>query len=78
VSVKDSKVTVDVGLGRNDKGAFGLDVDILVDLPNATEEEAEKVVKAAHQVCPYSNATRGNIDVRLAASAGDKQPVAVG
>jgi Ohr subfamily peroxiredoxin len=79
VSVKDATVTTEVGIGPNDKGGFGLDVDIIVSLPNATEEEAEKVAKAAHQICPYSNATRGNIDVRLAVSAGNKKaPVPVG
>jgi osmotically inducible protein OsmC len=77
VSVKDSTVTADIGIGPNDKGGFGLDVDLLVTLPNATEEEAKKVVEAAHQICPYSNATRGNIDVRLAVKAGEKEPVAV-
>lgn len=78
VSVKDSKVTADVGIGPNDAGGFGLEVDLLVDLPHATQEEAETVVKAAHQVCPYSNATRGNIEVRLAVSASEKAPVPVG
>jgi osmotically inducible protein OsmC len=76
--VKDAQVTTEVGIGPNDKGGFGLDVDILVSLPNATEEEAQKVAKAAHQICPYSNATRGNIDVRLAVSAADKEAVPVG
>jgi osmotically inducible protein OsmC len=76
--VKDATVTTDVGIGPNDKGGFGLDVDIVVSLPNATEEEAEKVIKAAHQICPYSNATRGNVDVRLAAKTADKEPVPVG
>jgi Ohr subfamily peroxiredoxin len=79
VSVKDSKVIVDVGVGPNDKGAgLALDIDLRVELPNATEEEAEKVVKAAHQLCPYSNATRGNFDVRLAVSASDGAAVPVG
>lgn len=77
VSVKESKVTADVGIGKNDKGGFGLDVDLLVELPNATEEEAKKVVEAAHKICPYSNATRGNIDVRLAVKAGEKEAVAI-
>jgi Ohr subfamily peroxiredoxin len=78
VSVKDSKVTAHVGIGPNDAGGFGLEVDLLVDLPHATAEEAETVVKAAHQVCPYSNATRGNIDVRLAVSASENAPVPIG
>jgi Ohr subfamily peroxiredoxin len=78
VSVKDATVTADVGIGPSDKGGFALDVDLAIVLPHATEEEAEKVVKAAHQLCPYSNATRGNIDVRLAVSAAPASPVEAG
>jgi len=77
VSVKDSTVTATVGLGKHDDGSVGLDVDLLATLPHATTEEAEKVVAAAHQHCPYSKATRGNIEVRLAVAAGESAPTPV-
>ena len=49
-------------------GAFGIAVAMLVSVPGMDKAQAEALVKAAHEVCPYSNATRGNIvvDVRLA------------
>ena len=65
VTVDDSAVTAQVGIGPNDKGGFGLEVALNVSLPGLDREAAEKLVETAHQVCPYSNATRGNIDVKL-------------
>ena len=64
VSVADSTVTAEVGIGKQDPG-FGLAVDLVVALPGLDEPAAQKLVDAAHQLCPYSNATRGNIDVNL-------------
>jgi Ohr subfamily peroxiredoxin len=64
VSVADSTVTAAVGIGKQDPG-FGLTVDLVVALPGLDEPAAQKLVDAAHQMCPYSNATRGNIDVNL-------------
>jgi Ohr subfamily peroxiredoxin len=61
----DTHVTATVGIGPRDAGGFGLTVDLRVDLPGLVREEAQQLVDAAHQVCPYSNATRGNIDVGL-------------
>ena len=46
-------------------GGFCLDIDFYVPLPSREQDEAQSLVDAAHQVCPYSNATRGNVDVRL-------------
>lgn len=63
-SVADSTVTAEVGIGKQDPG-FGLAVDLVVALPGLDEPTAQKLVDAAHQMCPYSNATRGNIDVNL-------------
>lgn len=63
--ISGSEVTAKVGIGPNDTGGFGLKVDLTVALPNVQRDEAEKLVEQAHQVCPYSNATRGNIDVTL-------------
>ena len=64
VPVSDSTVTAEVGIGKEGEG-FGLSVDLVVSLPGLDEDAARKLVDAAHQVCPYSNATRGNIDVDL-------------
>jgi lipoyl-dependent peroxiredoxin len=61
----DTKVTADVGVGPNDKGGFALDVELRVSLPGLDAAAAQELVDAAHQVCPYSNATRGNVDVRV-------------
>ncbi len=61
----DATVTADVGIGPRSEGGFGLDVALKVSLPGLDREAAEKLVAAAHQVCPYSNATRGNVDVKL-------------
>jgi osmotically inducible protein OsmC len=61
----DTKVTATVGIGPRSEGGFGITADLLVDLPGLDREEAQKLMDAAHQVCPYSNATRGNVDVGL-------------
>jgi lipoyl-dependent peroxiredoxin len=61
----DTTVTVDVGVGPNDAGGFRLDIELRVALPGVDRAEAEALVEAAHKVCPYSNATRGNVDVRV-------------
>lgn len=60
----DTSVTGKVGIGQIPQG-FGIEVDLTVKLPGMDRAEAEALVEAAHQVCPYSNATRGNIEVRL-------------
>lgn len=65
VDATDSEVVADVALGAHENGAFGLSVALEVTIPGAEREAAEKVVARAHQVCPYSNATRGNIEVLL-------------
>src|SRR5436853_6940546 len=61
----DASVTSTVGIGPRAAGGFGLDVELAVALPGVPRAEAEALVQKAHQVCPYSNATRGNVDVRL-------------
>ncbi|MBN3757578.1 organic hydroperoxide resistance protein [Paraburkholderia sp. Tr-20389] len=61
----ETTVTADVGVGPNDKGGFALDVELRVSLPGLDAAAAQDLVSAAHQVCPYSNATRGNVDVRV-------------
>ncbi|WP_070093762.1 MULTISPECIES: organic hydroperoxide resistance protein [Pseudomonas] len=60
----DSSITAKVGIGQI-PGGFGLDIDLHINLPGLTQAEAEELVEKAHHVCPYSNATRNNVDVRL-------------
>ncbi len=61
----DSEVVADVSLGALDGGAFGLAVSLEVSLPALEEAAAEDLVRRAHEVCPYSNAVRGNVEVTL-------------
>jgi Ohr subfamily peroxiredoxin len=61
----DSEVVADVSIGDNGKGGFGLAVELEVTLANVERAQAEELVRRAHEVCPYSNATRGNIEVTL-------------
>ncbi|MGY1815530.1 organic hydroperoxide resistance protein [Blastococcus sp. SYSU D00820] len=68
--ISDSAVTAEVGIGRNDAGGFGLEVALHVELGGVDQETADRLVEAAHQVCPYSNATRGNVPVTLSATVG--------
>ena len=63
--VSDSTVGSRVSLGSNDAGGFVLAVELEITLPNVDHDTAQALAEKAHQVCPYSNATRGNIDVVL-------------
>lgn len=60
----DASITGKVGIGQI-PGGFGLEVELQISLPGLDRDLAQQLVDAAHLVCPYSNATRGNIDVRL-------------
>ncbi|WP_288450507.1 organic hydroperoxide resistance protein [uncultured Pseudomonas sp.] len=60
----DVSVTAQVGIGPIPTG-FALDVELVISLPGLERAVAEDLVEKAHKVCPYSNATRGNVDVRL-------------
>lgn len=61
----DATVTGTVGMGPRSEGGFGIDVELAISLPGLDRAEAEALVDKAHQVCPYSNATRNNVPVRL-------------
>lgn len=61
----DSEVVADVSIGDLGDGRFGLAVQLEVTLPNVDDATARELVEQAHQVCPYSNATRGNVEVTL-------------
>jgi len=65
VNLDESAVTARVGLGMNDAGGFNIEVELEVEMPDIERALAESLVAQAHQVCPYSNATRGNVDVKL-------------
>lgn len=54
-----------VGIGPNGKGGFGITVTLNISLPGMDRADAETLIHKAHEVCPYSNATRGNVDVTL-------------
>jgi Ohr subfamily peroxiredoxin len=61
-----------VKLGKVENGSFGLAVTLEVNVPGVEQEVAQQIVEAAHQVCPYSNATRGNIEVELLVTTYEK------
>jgi Ohr subfamily peroxiredoxin len=61
----DATVTATIGIGPRSEGGFGITAALEVSLPGMEHAEAEKLVHEAHQVCPYSNATRNNVDVKL-------------
>ena len=63
--VARSTLMLRVGIGPRSEGGFGLTVSLDIALPGLDKAQAEALVAKAHQVCPYSNATRGNIDVTL-------------
>ncbi|MGU3501056.1 organic hydroperoxide resistance protein [Mycobacterium sp. C31M] len=65
VDLSDSAVSITVSMGPLGNGGFGLSAEIDVHIPNVDREAAITLVERTHQVCPYSNATRGNMDVVL-------------
>ena len=76
-SIHDSTVTATVGIGPNEAGGFALEVDLAVSLPEWDPAAAQELVRSAHTICPYSNATRNNIPVRLAVTTDAQPPVAL-
>lgn len=60
-------VTVEglIGFGQAEDGGYGISADLHVNIPGMEQAQAEALVEAAHQICPYSRATRGNIEVNL-------------
>ncbi|GAB6260827.1 organic hydroperoxide resistance protein [Photobacterium sp. CCB-ST2H9] len=62
----EPSVTAQVGIGENPKGVgFAIDVELHISLPDLEKDEARALAEKAHEVCPYSNATRGNVRVEL-------------
>jgi len=68
VELTDSAVTAEVGLATDDAGGYGLPVTLSVEVSGVDQGTADAMIAAAHAVCPYSNATRGNVDVTLEAA----------
>ncbi|GAB3152364.1 organic hydroperoxide resistance protein [Microbacterium neimengense] len=65
VAIHDTSVGARVGIGPNGQGGFQLAVELEVVIPDLPADQAQALADAAHQVCPYSNATRGNIEVTV-------------
>ena len=61
----DATVTAAIGFGPRSEGGYGITAELAISLPGVEREAAERLVQAAHEVCPYSNATRGNVNVGL-------------
>ncbi|KQT88449.1 organic hydroperoxide resistance protein [Aurantimonas sp. Leaf443] len=61
----EATVSAEIGFGPRSEGGYGITADLSVDLPGVDRADAERLMAAAHEICPYSNATRGNVDVGL-------------
>ncbi|MFD2795836.1 organic hydroperoxide resistance protein [Promicromonospora vindobonensis] len=68
VTFTDSAVVAEVGIHAEEGGAYGLSAALHVELAGVDQATADQLVEAAHKVCPYSNATRGNIPVTIDAT----------
>lgn len=68
IQTRETEVTAKVSIGQLENGGFGLAVDLHANIPDVSLDEAQTLIEKAHQICPYSNATRGNIDVNLTVS----------
>lgn len=66
VNLGPHDITAEVTIGKDDSGGFGLAVTLRGNFPELPRAQAEALMQAAHEVCPYSRATRGNIEVTLA------------
>ena len=61
----DATVAAEVGFGPREEGGYGITAALTATLPGVDRADAERLMQAAHEVCPYSNATRNNLDVGL-------------
>ena len=66
-TLTDVAVTAKVGMGRSPEGGFAFEIEIHVELPGLSQAEAEALVEQAHEVCPYSNAFRKGVPVKVTA-----------
>jgi Ohr subfamily peroxiredoxin len=65
IKTGETSVAAKVSIGQNEDGGFGLAAELAVNIPGVSLEEAQELTEKAHQICPYSNATRNNIEVKL-------------
>ena len=65
IDTSDSTITADVTLGKTPDGGFGLAVELKIEIPGVEVGKAKELAELAHDTCPYSKATRGNINVTL-------------
>ncbi|MBD3903281.1 organic hydroperoxide resistance protein [Chryseobacterium sp. Ch-15] len=65
IETGETSVAAKVSIGQNEDGGFGLAAELDVNIPGVSIEEAQELTEKAHQICPYSNATRNNIEVKL-------------
>ncbi|WPO83961.1 organic hydroperoxide resistance protein [Chryseobacterium sp. JJR-5R] len=65
IETGETAVTAQVSIGQLENGGFGLAVELNVNIPEVSVEEAQSLTEKAHEICPYSNATRNNIEVKL-------------
>jgi len=66
IKTGETTVKANVSILQLENGGFGLAAELNVNIPEVTIEQAQELTDKAHQICPYSNATRGNIEVKLA------------
>ena len=65
IETGETTVKAKVSIGQIENGGFGLAAELEVNIPGVSLEEAQSLTEKAHQICPYSNATRNNIEVKL-------------
>jgi Ohr subfamily peroxiredoxin len=65
ITTGETSVTAKISIGQIENGGFGLAAELAVNIPEISLEKAQDLVEQANQVCPYSNATRGNMEVKL-------------
>lgn len=71
MSLKDVTIESFVHIGKAEDGGFGIAADLHVNIPGIEQGTAEDLVAQAHQICPYSRATRGNIEVNLVTTTNE-------
>jgi osmotically inducible protein OsmC len=69
----DVEVAAEIGLSRNESGGFVLSAALAVTVTGIDQKKAEELVESAHKICPYSNAVRGNVDVAISVSVGERK-----
>ena len=71
IQTGETTITAKVSIGQLENGGFGLSAELHANIPNVSQQEARELIENAHQICPYSNATRGNIEEKLTVSTNN-------